>query len=211
MIIKLFSKTTGSRLFFYTPEACCGRTLQNVFIDEAAYLNDAEKHWKAIYPCIVAQGKSIILSTPNGTEDNWFYDTHLKAKIGENDFKVYECRVGEHPIFSTAEWRKETLKNLGNKAYSEEVLQQFLVPGAKVLEIRIGEGLDEDPAWHPVKSPEDEVALMQELDPKWKPEVQPHEYKSQKKVQKVFLCGDDVNDPFCEWLEPPKTRCSFLG
>ena len=195
----------GSKLFFYTPtpEACCGRSLNNIYIDEAAFLEGADKHWKAIFPTIATSGRACVLSSPNGTEGDgkWFYEMLTNASVGESEFKVYKCDISEHPIYADREWQKEIYQNLGDKGYRQEVLAEFLIPGASVLKVEFEP--EEDPSWHPVGSIEEEVAKMQELDPSWKPDVQPHEYKNDKRVERVFLCGDDINDPFDSWTDKP--------
>lgn len=212
---QLFFEETGGKLFFLTHEASRGRAINNLYVDESAFHKEMDKTWKCLWPTLSTGGHACILSTPNGTgteeNPNWFYNQFTLAQVKESDFKIYTCSIEEHPIFSDKEWQKKILEQMGDKGYRQEVLAEFLVPGKKVGKVVLESDdslwqikFEEDPSWHPVGSIEEEVAKMQELDPNWKPDVQPHEYKNNKRVEKVFLCGDDPNDPFDLWTDKPK-------
>lgn len=117
---------TGSDFFAHTPHACCGRSQTHLFFDEAAFLKDAEQHWKAMYPVISCGGSVVVMSTPNG-EGNWFADTYHEAVAGRNSFYIFKCEYTEckRPPFDSAEGVAELRKNLGEKGFQMEILQKF--------------------------------------------------------------------------------------
>lgn len=120
---------TGSKLMAFTPEACCGRAIDILYIEEPAFHRDFEPHWKAMYPCISCKETSqcVVIGTPNGT-GNWFHEVYKKAKAQENSFHVYQCDYAEHPAYNTPAWAVQMQQQLGFKGFQQEVLQQFLEP-----------------------------------------------------------------------------------
>ena len=136
---KIF-EDTGCKMFFYTPEACCGKAIQYLFIDEAAFINDMDKWWKAMYPTISTGGHCYVQSTTNGT-DNWFYNTYTDAEQMKNSFKVFHCSYLNHPDYSNAEWAAKTKHNLGAKGWRQEVLCEFLPIDTRTNQQRIDDAI----------------------------------------------------------------------
>jgi len=124
---KLFNET-GCKLFFYTPEAARGRSITYLVLDEAAFIPQMEKHWKAMFPTISTGGHCITISTVNGV-GNWYYDIFQGAKKKENDFHVIELDYWEHPEYNDANWVKATRAQLGEKGWLQEVMRDFLGAG----------------------------------------------------------------------------------
>lgn len=124
---KLFSET-GCKLFFYTPEAARGRSITYLILDEAAFIPQMEKHWKAMFPTISTGGHCICISTVNGV-GNWYYDIFKGAEKKENDFNVIELDYWEHPEYHDPDWVKATRAQLGEKGWMQEVMRDFLGAG----------------------------------------------------------------------------------
>jgi hypothetical protein len=137
---KLFSDT-GCKLFFYTPEAARGRSITYLILDEAAFIPQMEKHWKAMFPTISTGGHCICVSTVNGV-GNWYYDIFQGAKKGQNDFHIIELDYWEHPEYNDEKWVRETRAQLGEKGWMQEVLRDFLGAGDSFIPPDIINDLD---------------------------------------------------------------------
>lgn len=137
---KLFTDT-GCKLFFYTPEAARGRSITYLILDEAAFIPQMEKHWKAMFPTISTGGHCICISTVNGV-GNWYYDIFQGAKKNENDFRVIELDYWEHPEYHDPEWVKSTRAQLGEKGWMQEVMRDFLGAGDSYIPAEIINDLD---------------------------------------------------------------------
>jgi hypothetical protein len=137
---KLFTET-GSKLFFYTPEAARGRSITYLILDEAAFIPSMDKHWKAMFPTISTGGHCICISTVNGV-GNWYYDIFMGAKKKENDFEVIELDYWEHPEYNDADWVKATRAQLGEKGWMQEVMRDFLGAGDSYIDPEIINDLD---------------------------------------------------------------------
>jgi Terminase large subunit, T4likevirus-type, N-terminal len=66
--------------------AARGDSVDIIFVDEWAFLNDPEEAWKAIEPTADVGGKIIGLSTSDGY-GSWWYNMCQAAKLGKNNFK----------------------------------------------------------------------------------------------------------------------------
>ena len=122
---------TNCKLWFHAPQAACGRAVNWLFIDEAAFISDMDQHWKAIYPTLACGGKAIIQSTPNGKyrnrksrEHDWFYDLVFLTRQGSQTFSLLEHDYRQHPDF-TPERIEELKRNLGEKGFRQEILCEF--------------------------------------------------------------------------------------
>lgn len=119
---------TGSKLCFYTPEAARGKSATYIIIDEAAFIDNMEEHWKAMYPVIATGGNIEVISTVNGL-GNWYETMYHEAEAGLNFFHIIDLDYWEHPIYANPEWAKNTKANMGDKAWQQEVLRDFLGSG----------------------------------------------------------------------------------
>ena len=138
---KIFAET-GSALKFYTPEAARGKSVTILIIDEAAFIDDMESHWKAMYPVISTGGSCVIISTVNGL-GNWYEETYHGAEAKENQFHVIELDYWEHPDYCNPDWVEDTKANLGDKGWAQEVLRSFLGSGETYIPPHIIGELDE--------------------------------------------------------------------
>jgi hypothetical protein len=107
-------------LYFHNLNSCRGKRLDLLIIDEAAFHDEMDKKWKAVYTSL--QDKCFILSTPNNL--NWFYETYKNAKTGKNSFKVFHADYQEHPEHQNY---LDLRENLGEKSFQQEILQNFIL------------------------------------------------------------------------------------
>jgi hypothetical protein len=123
---------TGSSLSFWIPEAACGKKIDLLIIDEAAFIKNMDRWWTCLFPMIY-EGKSIILSTPNGTE-NWFYQMYQGAICGENSINAIKIDYRDNPLFKNKEYLELVKENLGEEGFAQEVEGIFLsVKDAKTM------------------------------------------------------------------------------
>jgi hypothetical protein len=139
---KIFSDT-GCKLFFYTPEAARGRSITYLILDEAAFIPQMEKHWKAMFPTISTGGHCICVSTVNGV-GNWYYDIFKGAekRPPQNDFNIIELDYWEHPDYDDEDWVRQTRAQLGEKGWLQEVMRDFLGAGDSYIDPEIINDLD---------------------------------------------------------------------
>lgn len=122
--IKHFS-WTNSRIQFYSPNAARGKSATRLIIDEAAFICDMDKHWKAIWPVISNGGHCNVVSSTNGV-GNWFSDIVFDAKQNNNKFQLFECSYTEHSEYYKPEVIEQLKQQLGDRGFRQEVLCEFL-------------------------------------------------------------------------------------
>lgn len=125
--LKMFIDT-GSALKFHSPEAARGKSVTFLIVDEAAFIDDMDKHWKAMWPIISTGGGCTLVSTVNGL-GNWYEQTYHEAKEKQNKFNIIDLDYWEHPDYNDEEWVKEQKAQLGEKGFLQEVLREFLGSG----------------------------------------------------------------------------------
>lgn len=124
---ELRNEDNRSVLFFHTPVAACGRSINYLFIDEAAFINDMVAHWKAMWPCLSCGGNCIALSTPSKkNKNNWFYQMYMDAIANKTQFHAFQCSYLEHPDFNNDQWANQMKQNLGELGWRQEILCEFL-------------------------------------------------------------------------------------
>lgn len=133
--LKMFTDT-GSALKFYSPEAARGKAVTFLIVDEAAFVDDMDKHWKAMWPVLSTGGSCTLVSTVNGL-GNWYEQTYHDAKEGHNRFHVIDLDYWEHPDYNDEEWVKEQKAQLGEKGFLQEVLREFLGSGETYFPARV--------------------------------------------------------------------------
>lgn len=131
----------GSKLCFYTPEAARGKSATCIMIDEAAFIDNMDQHWKAMYPVVATGGHIQIISTVNGI-GNWYEETYREAEAGNNFFNIINLDYWEHPTYANPEWAKEMKANLGEKGWQQEVLRDFLGSGESYVSTNVVSHLD---------------------------------------------------------------------
>lgn len=133
--LKQFTET-GSACKFHSPEAARGKSVTFLIVDEAAFVPDMEKHWKAMWPILSTGGSCALVSTVNGL-GNWYEQTYHEAEEEQNRFHVIDLDYWTHPDYNNEEWVKEQRAQLGEKGFLQEVLREFLGSGETYFPGRI--------------------------------------------------------------------------
>jgi hypothetical protein len=115
-----------SRMDFYTWEACRGRLVTHLIIDEVAFIKDFDKKWPCVFPTLSTDGKCFALSTTNGI-GNWFEQAWSGALQGTNNFKAFEADYRENPIYKDEGANENMRKMMGEAAWLQEVEGHFLI------------------------------------------------------------------------------------
>lgn len=112
-----------------------GITSHNCLVlDEFAFLQKhiADKLFTSIYPVISSspEGKIIIVSTPNGTVDNLYYDLWQQANSkskNEEGWKPFEMHWWDVPG-RDEKFKEMTIASIGQKRWDQEFACEFLSP-----------------------------------------------------------------------------------
>ena len=130
-----------------------GRSLAGSFliIDEAAFIENIDPIWAAVYPIISTGGRAFVLSTVNGI-GNWYHEVYQNSLIGENSFNAIDIRWQEHPEYSFTKgfedlyaemaekgldihkWEQTTKANMPTKQWLQEYECSFLGTGDTYVE-----------------------------------------------------------------------------
>tara|TARA_R110002096_G_scaffold3566_2_gene17594 strand:- start:300 stop:1844 length:1545 start_codon:yes stop_codon:yes gene_type:complete len=131
-----------------------GRSLAGSFlmIDEAAFIENIDTIWAAVYPIISTGGRALVLSTVNGV-GNWYHDVYLGAMGGSNSFNPIDIRWQDHPEYSrhatgydhlykemekkhlfVDDWEKTAKSNMPHKQWLQEYECEFLGTGDTFIE-----------------------------------------------------------------------------
>lgn len=159
--------STGSSIKSRPSGKQSGRSLAGslLIIDEAAFIENIDTIWAAVYPIISTGGRAFVLSTVNGI-GNWYYDVYHKAMAGENSFNHIDINWESHPEYKhqegfdelykvmeskglyVKEWEETTKKNMPLKQWLQEYECEFLGTGDTYLEgyllRRLVEDVNED-------------------------------------------------------------------
>lgn len=104
-----------------------GYTINLLFIDEAAHIENWEEFFTSVYPTISSgtESKIILVSTPNGL--NHFYNTWINAKEGRNGYNPILVNWQAVPG-RNEKWRQETLAgmNFDLEKFDQEMNCEFL-------------------------------------------------------------------------------------
>jgi len=139
-----------------------GRSLSGslLFIDEAAFIENIDTIWAAVYPIISTGGRAFVLSTVNGV-GNWYHEMWLKALNGESDFHPIDIAKEDHPeyyrnpdyewLYTEMEkkgifiddWERSTRANMPHKKWLQEYCCEFLGTGDTYIEGSILSNLDQ--------------------------------------------------------------------
>ncbi len=128
-----FANMSSIRAFASSSDAARGFSCNTVILDEFAFLNKnvADKLFTSMYPVISSSknGKFIIVSTPNGT-DNLYYDIWQQAnskEVGKNlegwkPFTMWWWQVPGHDN----EWKERQIAAIGAKRFAQEFNNEFI-------------------------------------------------------------------------------------
>lgn len=118
-----------------------GRSIQatHVILDEFAFYSRGSKKgtdeeiYKSIYPTVSRKGRLTIISTPNGM-GNKYHELVHKAKQGElSTFKFYNWNWEVRPD-RDQQWKEDTIKAIGKKAFEQEYNCSFLQSGSPIFD-----------------------------------------------------------------------------
>ncbi len=127
---------TGGRMTFGTPERARGLAITYLLVDEAAFIPDMDKHWKAMYPTLSTGGNCIVVSTVNGL-GNWYEKMYHKSKNSGKPFHILDLDYTEHPEYNNPAWVADQKAQLGEKGWLQEVLRSFLGSGETYIPAHI--------------------------------------------------------------------------
>lgn len=128
-----FANMSSIRAFASSSDAARGFACNVVICDEFAFLqkNIADKLFTSMYPTISSSknGKFIIVSTPNGT-DNLYYDIWNQAnskEVGQNlegwkAFSMYWWQVPGHD----QAWKEKQIAAIGSRRFAQEFNNEFI-------------------------------------------------------------------------------------
>lgn len=119
---KVFAASTSS-------DSIRGFTLNEIILDEMAFVKNDVEFMTSTYPVIASGKKSRItmISTPNGPKGE-FYDKVKKAKEGRNSF--FSFAVPWHFVPGRdEEWKKDTIENTSYTQFRQEQECEFIGTG----------------------------------------------------------------------------------
>jgi len=133
----------GSEIFTGTGELR-GRSVNILYWDEYAFVEDAYTKYTGNYPVITSgdNSKLFMTSTPNGM--NHFFKLWEDARKGNNEFIRDEAFWWEHPK-RDEKWKETQLKNMSERQFQQEFETQFqgssdtLISGAKLVALTYDE------------------------------------------------------------------------
>ena len=130
-----------------------GRSLAGslLIIDEAAFIENIDTIWAAVYPIISTGGRAFVLSTVNGI-GNWYHEVYQKAINKDNAFNAIDIKWQEHPEYQynpnfshlyeemikkgldIHKWEETTKANMPTKQWLQEYECSFLGTGDTYIE-----------------------------------------------------------------------------
>jgi len=130
-----------------------GRSLAGslLIIDEAAFIENIDSIWAAVYPIISTGGRAFVLSTVNGV-GNWYHDIYTGAVNKENAFNPIDINWESHPEYKRQieykhlykqmekkgvfvdEWEKTTKLNMPVRQWLQEYECEFLGTGSTYID-----------------------------------------------------------------------------
>lgn len=130
----MFSNRSEIRAFSSSSDAARGFSCNVLVLDEMGFLpkHIADKLFTSIYPVISSspEGKIIIVSTPNGTADNLYYDLWQQANSktkNEEGWKPFEMHWWDVPG-RDEKFKEMTIASIGQKRWDQEFACEFLSP-----------------------------------------------------------------------------------
>lgn len=115
-----------------TGESIRGETINLLYVDECAFVDNFDMFWSATYPTISSgtTSKVVMTSTPKGL--NHFYRFWTEAEAGVNDFVPYKVMWNQRPG-RDEEWKKKTIAQFGEEQFLVEHCCQFLGSTATLI------------------------------------------------------------------------------
>ena len=110
-----------------------GMSINLLYLDEFAFVDDAETFYTATYPVVTSgkDSKVIITSTANGV-GNMFHKIYESAVHGQSEYKSFVINWYDVPG-RDEEWKKETISNTSEAQFEQEYGNSFLGTGATLI------------------------------------------------------------------------------
>ena len=125
---------SDTHIYNYTWEACCGRAIDWLILDEASIHRNLESSWLAVLPTIATGGRCIAFSSmvPHASGWSWWEkvvsgnleDKYFFGQPAKFPFETMELSYREHPEYDSEEWARKIEAQMGSKAFRTEVLCQ---------------------------------------------------------------------------------------
>ena len=125
-----------------------GMSINMLYLDEFAFVEDAETFYTATYPVITSgkDSKVIITSTANGV-GNMFHKIYESAVHGNSEYKSFLINWFDVPG-RDEEWKKMTIANTSEAQFEQEYGNSFLGTGNTLINADTLLGLRAiDPDW----------------------------------------------------------------
>ena len=131
----MFANKSEIRGFASSSDAARGFSAQIIALDEFGFLpkNIADRLFTSIYPVVstAKDGKIIIVSTPNGTVDNLYYELWQEANSptskNKEGWKPFEMHWWDVPG-RDEKFKEMTIASIGQKRWDQEFACEFLAP-----------------------------------------------------------------------------------
>lgn len=161
-----------------------GRSLAGsmLIIDEAAFIDNIDTIWAAVYPIISTGGRAFVLSTVNGV-GNWYYDVYTKAINKENSFNPIDIRWQDHPEYkrhlgyewlykemeekglNVDQWEATTRGNMPMRQWMQEYEGAFLGTGETFIAGEILTRVNSQISQNYIQKYENKMRIFQEPQP----------------------------------------------
>ena len=126
-----------------------GMSINMLYLDEFAFVEDAETFYTATYPVVTSgkDSKVIITSTANGV-GNMFYKIYESAVHNQSEYKHFLINWFDVPG-RDEEWKKETIANTSEAQFEQEYGNSFLGTGNTLINSNTLLGLmAKEPDWN---------------------------------------------------------------
>jgi len=126
-----------------------GLSINLLYLDEFAFVENAEEFYTATYPVITSgkDSKVIITSTANGV-GNMFHKIYESAVQEQSEYKHFTINWWDVPD-RDEEWKKQTIANTSEAQFEQEYGNSFLGTGNTLINANTLLGLRaEEPDWH---------------------------------------------------------------
>jgi hypothetical protein len=112
-----------------------GFTVNIIFIDEAAHVENWDEYFTSVIPTISTgkETKIILVSTPNGL--NHFHKLWVNAETGRNNYKPLRVHYSQVPHYTEA-WKQKTLSDLNfdMQKFAQEYECDFIGSAATLID-----------------------------------------------------------------------------
>lgn len=110
-----------------------GLSINMLYLDEFAFVENAEEFYTATYPVITSgkDSKVIITSTANGV-GNMFHRIYESATVGDSEYQPFLINWHDVPG-RDEEWKKQTIANTSELQFQQEYGNSFLGTGNTLI------------------------------------------------------------------------------